>query len=142
VFLLNASVAFCLNIALILVVQYTSSLVLTLSGIVKDALLVILSVVMFATPVTILQVVGFSVSIGGINYYKNLREQINKEQAEKAKEQKEQEMIDEQEKGGAGATTAVGLGKVERVNQTSEDFIDEEIDVEGEPVNDAEAKVK
>ncbi|KAE9972443.1 hypothetical protein EG328_004974 [Venturia inaequalis] len=64
--LLNASVAFCLNIA----IGKTSSLVLTLSGVLKDILLVVASMVIFLDPVSGLQAFGYSIALGGLMYYK------------------------------------------------------------------------
>jgi len=130
-FVLNASVAFCLNIALLLVVQYTSSLALTLSGIVKDALLVILSVILFETPVTATQIVGFTISISGINYYKILRDSMNKEVVERAKAQAELEQMES----GKGLTLISGPGKAEQLEEDGEaraavDDIPEETDPE------------
>lgn len=43
---------------------------LTLSGVLKDILLVILSVIIWSTPVTALQMFGYSIALGGLIYYK------------------------------------------------------------------------
>jgi len=68
--LLNASVAFCLNIAVVFLIGKTSSLVLTLSGVLKDILLVVASMVIFLDPVSGLQAFGYSIALGGLMYYK------------------------------------------------------------------------
>lgn len=48
----------------------TSSLVLTLSGVLKDILLVLASMVIFRDPVAPLQFFGYSIALGGLMYYK------------------------------------------------------------------------
>jgi len=48
----------------------TSSLVLTLSGVLKDILLVLASMFLFRDPVTLLQAFGYSIALGGLVYYK------------------------------------------------------------------------
>ncbi|KAF2102071.1 TPT-domain-containing protein [Rhizodiscina lignyota] len=66
----NASVAFALNVAVVLLIGKTSSLVLTLSGVLKDILLVMASMLLFHDPVTPLQAIGYSIALGGLMYYK------------------------------------------------------------------------
>jgi len=48
----------------------TSALVLTLSGVLKDILLVIASMVLFHDPVSPLQAFGYSIALAGLMYYK------------------------------------------------------------------------
>ena len=48
----------------------TSSLMLTLSGVLKDILLVMASMVLFRDPVSLLQAFGYSIALGGLIYYK------------------------------------------------------------------------
>lgn len=48
----------------------TSSLVLTLSGVLKDILLVFASIMLFGDPVSLLQAFGYSIALGGLVYYK------------------------------------------------------------------------
>lgn len=48
----------------------TSSLVLTLSGVLKDILLVFASMLIFRDPVSPLQFFGYSIALGGLVYYK------------------------------------------------------------------------
>ena len=57
--LINGLVSFTLNVAVVLLISNTSALVLTLAGIVKDVLLVCLSVAVFGSPVTLLQYFGY-----------------------------------------------------------------------------------
>lgn len=48
----------------------TSAVVLTMSGILKDILLVCASLVIFQDPVTLQQYFGYSIALGGLCYYK------------------------------------------------------------------------
>jgi drug/metabolite transporter (DMT)-like permease len=58
IMLVNGLVAFTLNVAVVLLISNSSALVLTLAGIIKDILLVFLSVTVFGSPVTPLQYAG------------------------------------------------------------------------------------
>ena len=69
----NASVAFTLNVAVVLLISNTSALVLTLAGIGKDILLVVLSVTVFGSPVTPLQYAGYGVALLGLNMHKEYK---------------------------------------------------------------------
>ncbi|KAK2738398.1 hypothetical protein FQN57_007075 [Myotisia sp. PD_48] len=68
--LANAMVAFLLNVAVVFLIGKTSSLVLTLCGVLKDILLVTFSAIYWETPVTPLQLFGYTVALGGLVYYK------------------------------------------------------------------------
>ncbi|KAF8246204.1 TPT-domain-containing protein [Wilcoxina mikolae CBS 423.85] len=70
VLLANACVAFGLNVAVVFLIGRTSSLVLTLCGVLKDILLVILSILIYGTKVTLLQFLGYSIAIAGLVWYK------------------------------------------------------------------------
>jgi hypothetical protein len=48
----------------------TSSLVLTLSGVLKDILLVLASMFLFGDPVSLLQAFGYTIALAGLIYYK------------------------------------------------------------------------
>lgn len=69
----NGIVAFTLNVAVVLLIANTSALVLTLAGIVKDILLVFLSIVIFGSPVTLLQYIGYSIALLGLNLHKEYK---------------------------------------------------------------------
>lgn len=73
VMLVNGLVAFTLNVAVVLLIGNTSALVLTLAGILKDILLVFLSVTMFGSPVTPLQYGGYGVALLGLNLHKQYK---------------------------------------------------------------------
>eukprot|EP00602_Paraphysomonas_sp_CaronLab_P001357 CAMPEP_0185024466 /NCGR_PEP_ID=MMETSP1103-20130426/7558_1 /TAXON_ID=36769 /ORGANISM="Paraphysomonas bandaiensis, Strain Caron Lab Isolate" /LENGTH=295 /DNA_ID=CAMNT_0027557445 /DNA_START=124 /DNA_END=1011 /DNA_ORIENTATION=+ len=71
--LINGAVAFSLNIAVVMLISNTSALTLTLAGIFKDILLVALSVAVFQSPVTMLQLFGYSVALVGLNLHKEYK---------------------------------------------------------------------
>ncbi|KAK7686078.1 hypothetical protein QCA50_006353 [Cerrena zonata] len=70
VFLSNALVAFMLNVAAVFLVSAGSGLVLTLAGVFKDILLISGSVLLFGSPITPLQVLGYSIALGGLILFK------------------------------------------------------------------------
>ncbi|ETI26058.1 hypothetical protein G647_02835 [Cladophialophora carrionii CBS 160.54] len=72
----NAMVAFLLNVSVVFLIGKTSSLVLTLCGILKDILLVAASMLIWGTPVTNLQFFGYSIALGGMLYYRLGAEQL------------------------------------------------------------------
>lgn len=78
IFLLNAMVAFALNVSVVFLIGRTSSLVLTLCGVLKDILLVAASMMIWGTIVTPLQFLGYSIALAGLVYYKLGGEQIQK----------------------------------------------------------------
>lgn len=67
--LLNALVAFMLNIASVCLIGKTSGLVMTLTGILKSILLVIISIVIWHTEITLMQAFGYLVALVGLTYY-------------------------------------------------------------------------
>jgi drug/metabolite transporter (DMT)-like permease len=71
--LTNGAVAFALNIAVVLLISNTSALILTLAGIIKDVLLVGLSVAVFQSPVSQLQMLGYSIALIGLNLHKEYK---------------------------------------------------------------------
>jgi drug/metabolite transporter (DMT)-like permease len=73
IMVVNAVVAFSLNVAVVLLIGNTSALVLTLAGIIKDILLVFLSILIFGSPVTPLQYAGYSVALLGLNLHKEYK---------------------------------------------------------------------
>jgi hypothetical protein len=70
VLLANAMVAFLLNVSVVFLIGKTSSLVMTLCGVLKDILLVAASMMLWNTPVSGLQFFGYSVALVGLVYYK------------------------------------------------------------------------
>ncbi|KJY00543.1 hypothetical protein TI39_contig323g00054 [Zymoseptoria brevis] len=70
VLIANAAVAFALNVSVVFLIGKTSAVVLTLSGVLKDILLVVASMVIFLDPVSPLQFFGYSIALAGLVYYK------------------------------------------------------------------------
>lgn len=68
--LANAMIAFLLNVSVVFLIGKTSSLVMTLCGVLKDILLVAASMMLWNTPVTGTQFFGYSVALIGLVYYK------------------------------------------------------------------------
>ncbi|KAL2157207.1 hypothetical protein VTH06DRAFT_6343 [Thermothelomyces fergusii] len=67
--LLNAVVAFMLNVSSVFLIGKTSGLVMTLTGILKNILLVIISVAIWHTTISWLQFFGYAVALAGLLYY-------------------------------------------------------------------------
>ena len=78
VLLLNGVVAFMLNVAVVLLIGNTSALILTLAGIVKDLMLVFLSILVFGSPVTPLQYFGYFIALVGLNLHKEYKKNPEK----------------------------------------------------------------
>ncbi|GMK55412.1 hypothetical protein CspeluHIS016_0204680 [Cutaneotrichosporon spelunceum] len=67
----NAFAAFGLNVAAVFLISAAGGLTLTLAGVFKDILLITASVVFFGSPVTWVQVFGYSLALSGLMIYKN-----------------------------------------------------------------------
>jgi drug/metabolite transporter (DMT)-like permease len=65
----NTLAAFVLNLAVVILVARTSGLVLSIAGIVKDIALIVASIFIFWNPVTLTQVVGYTLALLGLNMY-------------------------------------------------------------------------
>ncbi|KAK4104697.1 TPT-domain-containing protein [Parathielavia hyrcaniae] len=74
--LLNAMVAFMLNVSSVFLIGKTSGLVMTLTGILKNILLVIISVMIWHTAITGLQFLGYAIALAGLLYYSLGRDQL------------------------------------------------------------------
>ncbi|KAB5585183.1 triose-phosphate transporter [Coniochaeta sp. 2T2.1] len=72
VLLLNATVAFMLNVSSVFLIGRTSGLVLTLTGIIKNVVLIFASILIWRTRITALQWVGYTIAIGGLLVYSEL----------------------------------------------------------------------
>ncbi|KAI5461422.1 triose-phosphate transporter family-domain-containing protein [Mariannaea sp. PMI_226] len=66
---LNALAAFFLNIVSVFLIGKTSSLVMALTGILKSILLVAVSVLIWSTPISLLQTFGYSIALVGLVLY-------------------------------------------------------------------------
>lgn len=71
---LNALAAFCLNISVVYLLKNSSPVVFSLSGVVKDILLIALSTLLFSTSVTPLQVFGYSSALCGIVAFNRIKQ--------------------------------------------------------------------
>ena len=69
VLLTNASVAFLLNIATMALIKHTSALTLNISGVFKDVLLILWSVVISGAVVTKMQYFGYTIALLGVTGY-------------------------------------------------------------------------
>ncbi|KAI1007973.1 hypothetical protein K3495_g258 [Podosphaera aphanis] len=67
--LLNAAVAFLLNVASVFLIGKTSGLVMTLCGVVKNILIVTFSVLLWGTFINGLQILGYTIALGGLICY-------------------------------------------------------------------------
>ncbi|GAX76953.1 hypothetical protein CEUSTIGMA_g4400.t1 [Chlamydomonas eustigma] len=88
----SAVAAFALNMAVFLLIGKTSALTMNIAGVVKDWLLIGLSVILFGSTVTGLQLFGYLIAFAGVMYYNYLKIQGMKQQTsgvEKAPEKAE-----------------------------------------------------
>ncbi|KAK2589422.1 hypothetical protein QQS21_012900 [Conoideocrella luteorostrata] len=76
--ILNASIAFMLNVTSVFLIGRTSGLVMTLTGIFKNILLILVSILIWNTKITFMQTVGYAIALAGLTYYSLGYEQIIK----------------------------------------------------------------
>ncbi|KAI1341977.1 TPT-domain-containing protein [Xylariaceae sp. FL0016] len=69
--LVNALVAFLMNISSVFLIGKTSGLVLILAGILKNIILVTAAVAIWGTPITPLQLAGYSIALLGLFLYQS-----------------------------------------------------------------------
>ncbi|KAI0485662.1 triose-phosphate transporter [Xylaria cf. heliscus] len=69
-FFLNGLCAFLLNVSVVFLIGKTSAVIMTLCGVLKDVLLVLASMAIWATPISGLQAFGYSIALSGMIYYK------------------------------------------------------------------------
>ncbi|KAK2027243.1 triose-phosphate transporter [Colletotrichum zoysiae] len=74
--LLNAGVAFMLNVSSVFLIGKTSGLVMTLTGILKNILLIVASVIIWKTSITFMQFVGYAIALFGLVVYSTGWEQL------------------------------------------------------------------
>ncbi|RGP81442.1 duf250 domain membrane protein [Fusarium longipes] len=74
--LLNAAVAFTLNFTSMVLIGKTSGLVMSLSGIFKNILLVICSVLIWHVTITPIQLLGYSITLCALIYYSIGKEKL------------------------------------------------------------------
>lgn len=78
ILLANGLVAFTLNVAVVMLINQSSALVLTLAGIIKDIMLVFLSISIFGSPVSNMQYFGYGVALLGLNLHKEYKKNPDK----------------------------------------------------------------
>lgn len=78
ILILNASIAFLLNITSVFLIGRTSGLVMTLTGIFKNILLIIVSILIWNTKISFMQTIGYAIALAGLTYYSLGYEQIVK----------------------------------------------------------------
>ncbi|KAJ9533354.1 hypothetical protein QJQ45_026415 [Haematococcus lacustris] len=81
--LVSASGAFALNMAVFLLIGKTSALTMNVAGVVKDWLLILLSVVLYGSPVTTTQLMGYGLAFAGVCVYNYQKIQSLKQQNSK-----------------------------------------------------------
>ncbi|RAH71410.1 TPT-domain-containing protein [Aspergillus aculeatinus CBS 121060] len=69
VLLANAGVGFMLNVSIFVLIGKTSGLTMTLVSVPKNILLIVCSIVIWGSPVSALQVVGYGIALLGLLYY-------------------------------------------------------------------------
>eukprot|EP00775_Hariotina_reticulata_P005138 gene5138-5378_t len=65
----SAAMAFALNCSIYLLIGRSSALTMNIAGVVKDVMLIYLSMALYGSIVTELQVLGYAVALGGVFYY-------------------------------------------------------------------------
>lgn len=69
ILLLSSAMAFALNLSVLLFIGKTSALTMNLAGILKDWVLIGLSVALYSSRTTTLQLAGYSIALCGVVYY-------------------------------------------------------------------------
>ncbi|RDA89075.1 hypothetical protein CP532_2197 [Ophiocordyceps camponoti-leonardi (nom. inval.)] len=69
VFFLNAAIAFMVNVTSVLAIKKTSGLVMTLTGITKNVILIIISAAIWQTYISPLQAAGYTITLIGLFQY-------------------------------------------------------------------------
>lgn len=70
---ISGCLAFILNLAVLILVTNTDSLVMTLAGPIKDICIIITSVIVFESPISSLQIIGFSTTLLGLKFYRDFK---------------------------------------------------------------------
>ena len=77
--ILNALVAFFLNISMFLLISHTSSLTINATGVIKDCILIVLSSYLFHTIISLQSYIGYIISIFGLILYIYLKYEKQKQ---------------------------------------------------------------
>lgn len=81
VMITNASIALALNVTVFKVIKGQSALSLNVAGVIKDWLLIVLSYVLYHSPVTSTQVFGYGLAFVGVFVYNMIKNQDRKREA-------------------------------------------------------------
>ena len=73
IFLSNAVAAFTLNCSVFLLIGKSSALTMNIAGVVKDWMLIYLSWVIFAGPITMLNLFGYSIAFSAVCWYNYIK---------------------------------------------------------------------
>ncbi|PNW87036.1 hypothetical protein CHLRE_02g106200v5 [Chlamydomonas reinhardtii] len=98
--LLSAACAFALNMSVFLLIGKTSALTMNVAGVIKDWLLILLSVVLYGSPVTRTQLFGYGLAFLGVMYYNYAKvEQMKASAAAAAKAPEKQPLVESGDQG-------------------------------------------
>ena len=102
IFLSNAAAAFTLNCSVFLLIGKSSALTMNIAGVVKDWMLIYLSWVIFAGPITALNLIGYSIAFGAVCWYNYIK--LKAMSADNAKKEGEKlEAVEDAEAGDKAA---------------------------------------
>ena len=73
IFFSNAAAAFTLNSSVFLLIGKTSALTMNIAGVVKDWMLIYLSWIIFAGPITAINLFGYSIAFGAVCWYNYIK---------------------------------------------------------------------
>lgn len=97
--LLSAACAFALNMAVFLLIGKTSALTMNVAGVLKDWMLIVLSVLIYHSKVTGTQLVGYGIAFAGVMYYNYQKVEQMKAQSAAAQKAPEKQPLLAQEEG-------------------------------------------
>ncbi len=118
IFLTNAAAAFTLNCAVFLLIGKSSALTMNIAGVVKDWLLIYLSWVIFAGPITALNLIGYSIAFCAVCYYNYSKLRgMNEENAKKSGEPRDAEAAVAVEADAAASNSAAAGGEEKQADR-------------------------
>ncbi|GIL65961.1 hypothetical protein Vafri_19608 [Volvox africanus] len=100
--LASAACAFALNMSVFLLIGKTSALTMNVAGVIKDWLLILLSVVLYGSPVTRTQLGGYGLAFVGVMYYNYAKVEQMKQSAAAAQKAPEKQPLIAAEVGQSG----------------------------------------
>mmetsp|Transcript_31748 Transcript_31748/g.38342 ORF Transcript_31748/g.38342 Transcript_31748/m.38342 type:complete len:333 (+) Transcript_31748:405-1403(+) len=95
----NACCAFGLNLAVFLLIGKTSALTMNIAGVIKDWILIWMSMSVFAAPITAMNIGGYLVAFFAVMYYNNHKlQQLKSKEKDGIKSAQSEDIEDGQEK--------------------------------------------